>query len=70
MGAKMPSLSDQIKPQTITCRQCGSANLVQLRHWNTPPSGKAFDPTHHCNQCGLDFIYRSPKEKLRDFLVP
>lgn len=64
----MPSVLDKQKASVITCRQCGSPDLQQLRHWNTPPSGKLFDPTHHCNKCGLDFIYRSPKEKLRDFL--
>ena len=64
----MQTTLDRQKSLVITCRQCGSTDLEQLRHWNTPPSGKAFDPTHHCNMCGLDFIYRSPKEKLRDFL--
>ena len=59
---------DKPKAAVICCRQCGSTNLQALRHWNSPPSGKEFDPTHHCNKCGLDFIYHSPKERLRDFL--
>ncbi len=59
---------DKSKPVVVSCRQCGSTDLTQLRHWNSLPSGRVFDPTHHCNKCGLDFIYRSPREMLRDFL--
>lgn len=64
----MQSILDKPKATVIVCRQCGSTDLQLLRHWNTPPSGKAFDPTHHCNKCGLDFIYRPPREKLMDWL--
>ena len=64
----MQATMDKPKATVIVCRQCGGTDLQLLRHWNTPPSGKAFDPTHHCNKCGLDFIYRSPREKLMDWL--
>lgn len=64
----MNTTLDRQKSVVITCRQCGSDDLESLRHWNTPSSGKPFEPTHHCRKCGLDFIYRTPKEKLRDFM--
>ena len=60
---------DRSQPFAITCRKCRSTDLKALRHWHTPPTGKGFEPTHHCNACGLDFIYRSPKETLRSFML-
>ena len=64
----MKPVLDQPRSFAITWRQCGSSDLQALRHWNTPPSGKVFDPTHHCNKCGQDFIWHSPKERLRDYI--
>jgi len=62
MNAKL----DQKPQRVIVCRKCGSDQVTALRDWTLPPSRKVFDPSHRCNRCGWDFIYRSPREVLRE----
>ena len=63
---------DRRPPLVIKCPDCGSAAIKAIRHWNDPPRNSpapAFDPTHACEACGFRWIYRSPKEKFRSFIV-
>lgn len=65
-------LIDRKPPFVITCPECGNEDVKLLRHWNDRPRKEpapTFDPTHRCERCGFRWIYRSPKEKIRSFLL-
>lgn len=51
---------------TPKCRRCGGEDLNQLRPAYGATNTKKFEPTHHCNTCGWDFIWHHPKDVLID----
>lgn len=54
-------------------RWCKSTDLTQLRPVYGDINTKKFEPTHHCNKCGLDFIWHHPKgvliDTMRDLII-
>ena len=61
--------ADRAPAFVVTCPKCRSPQTRLLRHWSDPPRpGVHFNPTHRCEHCGHEWIYRSPKEKLRSFI--